>query len=220
MISICVKRYIFKRAREYNVSVPLNYLQILDKYVHLETPIKAKIIFSQCSSNSQFLAASGTFKGVIILNAEWAARIALFDNEQTQNAFKATIGHELTHQCKEYSRISKLGLQRTFISRVNEVHADFGAAEKMLNGSRELLLQTLSLKQRLHPSTEKNQFTTAIKKKFRIYSDHPSWEQRYNYVKNNNFDKILIRKIAADIDFKNDTVIEQVAAFYDVIQLN
>ena len=96
---------------------------------------------------------------------------------------------------------------RLFINRVNEIHADFGAAEKMFDNSRQILLETILYKMKLV-------------KKPSIDKIHPTWEQRYNYVYNFNFDKTLIRRIANDVGCTNEKLIQKVISHFDEIYLN
>ena len=90
----------------------------------------------------------------------------------------------------------------------NEAHADFGAVPKMLNNNRELALKAIEYKGNLKEKEKNSRF-----------SDHPTWEQRYNYIKNYNFNKELIHKIADDMNYHNKAIIEKVCDYYEDIIL-
>lgn len=138
---------------------------------------------------------------------KWATQVILYDNESTLNALKATIGHELTHKGGDFFSIP-LGLKAyRFIAQTNEVHADFGAAQKMLNGGRTALLQAIKYKQDL--VTGKDGDCT-----------HPSWQRRYHYAANYNFNEELVCKIAEDVGCKNRKLIRQIISHYEEIDLN
>ena len=189
--------------------MPSNYVDILLKYQQVEKPSTDKIIFSRFASNSEYISASAAIRNRIIFNAEWAARIVLFDNGETMNAFKATVGHELTHKEPELSAMDKSYRAHIFKMRVNEVHADFGAIPKMLNNSRDLAIKACKYKKSLKKSDASNKF-----------SDHPSWEQRLSYISDFNFNSELIYRIAKDMDFYNFAVINQAINFYEDIFLD
>ena len=207
MISPLIRYCILLEAKK-NIKIPESYIEILDRYIKLGNAARTKILFSRLSSNSPLLSASGVFKGYIVFNAAWAIRVVFYDNEETLNAFKATIGHELTHQEKEMKVWSANYFTYLFKKRVNEVHADFGAVPKMLNNNRELALKAIEYKDNLKKKEKDSKF-----------SDHPTWEQRYNYIKNYNFNKELIYKIADDMNYHNETIIEMVCEYYEDINL-
>ena len=65
--------------------------------------------------------ASATIPGIIFINAEWAARIVLFpDNEDMHNAFRLTMGHEFTHQENDYFFLEPFTKNEKFVYWVNE----------------------------------------------------------------------------------------------------
>lgn len=116
-----------------------------------------------------------------------------------------TIGHELTHKEKDFFSFRYI-LSYKFISWVNEVHADFGAAEKMADSSRNKLI--LSMKYKLSLKQTDNDSPT-----------HPSWEKRLDYVSNYDFDETLIRKIAEDTGCQNEILINKIISYYKPIML-
>lgn len=98
-------------------------------------------------------------------------------------------------------------MDRKFINWVNEVHADFGAAKEMVNGSRDLLIKSTEYKLALKPYNKDS------------YS-HPSWTRRLEYATNYNFDELLIRKIANDTSFENELLLKKVLKHFSPIILN
>jgi len=118
MISPLIYKRIKDRAKSEKMPVPKNYEAIIQRYKSIENIGNYCIAFSWLSdSGSKILNASAMVPGVVLLNAEWAARIVLFDNESTMNAFKLTVGHELTHKEKEINRCKYRGNDRKFIAQ-------------------------------------------------------------------------------------------------------
>ena len=198
-----------KKAKELDSEFPKDFKKILNQYASISRPGNSKIFFTwMFGGNTSTLNAGVISKNKILFNAAWAIRVVFYDNEETLNAFKATIGHELTHQEKEMKVWSANYFTYLFKKRVNEVHADFGAVPKMLNNNRELALKAIEYKDNLKKKEKDSKF-----------SDHPTWEQRYNYIKNYNFNKELIYKIADDMNYHNETIIEMVCEYYEDINL-
>ena len=66
----------------------------------------------------------------IVATPEWAFQLVV--DTEASAVFMITLGHELTHKEKEISCFRHLfGLR--FCTWINEVHADFGATQKMLD---------------------------------------------------------------------------------------
>lgn len=209
MINPLVYCRIVRRARKNNLKVPSNYKSILHYYKNIEKPSNDKIVFSWIyDGRNKNLNANAALNGKILFNAEWAARVVLFDNAGTLNAFKSTIGHELTHKDNEIDVRQFFGLNKQFVGRVNEARADFGAGQKMLNSQRNLVLDAVNYKRALNSRGRRLKF-----------DPHPTWEQRYNYIKNYNFSRELIYKIADDMNYHNKAIIEKVCDYYEDINL-
>lgn len=103
MLSFLVKQYIKKRAKASNLTYPKDIEDILGKEIQ-EYATSKRIVFSWLwDGGGKVPNASATIPGIIFINAEWAARIVLFpDNEDMHNAFRLTMGHEFTHQENDY----------------------------------------------------------------------------------------------------------------------
>ena len=108
----------------------------------------------------------------------------------------------MTHKDGDYFNLLSFGINKRFVNYVNEVHADFGAAKKMVNSDREKLIASMNYKLSLK-ANDKNT------------SDHPSWSTRKYYAENYNFNKELIERIAKDVGCNNKDLIEEVCKYYN-----
>lgn len=187
--------------------------EILHIYNELSLVGRNRIKFSFLAFYPTILEANSLVKNRIYISAEWAATLVFNDNESTKIAFEITIGHELAHKDGDFAvlfweRKSKHYLHkkdRKFVNWVTEVHHDFAATEKMANSSREKLLVSMDYKIAAKPNSIDSR-------------SHPSWEHRKEYAELGAFNEKLIRRIASDVDCKNETLITDVAKFYkDII---
>lgn len=209
MISILTHIHIRRRSKDLGRKIPKNWKNILKKYKEAANKKYAKIYicFSWLKDTGmKVLDANGTIYHTVMFNSEWAARIVLYNNEETLNAFLVTFGHEVTHKEHEILPLQLEKSERQFVSRVNEVRADFGGAFKMANKSRTALLRAIDYKR-------------SLKKVDREDFAHPSWEKRRYYAANFDFDEKLIRQIARDIHCTNEKLIKKVIDRYDVMKL-
>ena len=131
-----------------NVPIPSNYKNILRKYQNIQERNNQLIVFSFIYDwGSEMISANAMLPGVILVNAEYAANIVLYDNNDTMNAFLLSIGHELTHKDGDIDFFRYIGSNQKFIRWVNEIHADFGAAQKTVKSNRKLLVSACEYKQ-------------------------------------------------------------------------
>lgn len=199
---------VYKYAIKHRLKTPKHYFKTIRKYEDaVKTPHRIIRISWFYGSIKDNLNASSAIPFCVILKKSWISKIVFDDTDATFNAFKGTVGHELTHKNNDMRGCKYRAFDRLFINRVNEIHADFGAAEKMFDNSRQILLETILYKMKLV-------------KKPSIDKIHPTWEQRYNYVYNFNFDKTLIRRIANDVGCTNEKLIQKVISHFDEIYLN
>ena len=206
MLSYLVRKRIQNRSKDWNIPIPSNYRTNLNQYTHLNILNGNRLVYSWAyDSGSKVINATALLHKIILVNAEWAARLALIEDQDTKDAFMITIGHELTHKEKDFFSFRYI-LSYKFISWVNEVHADFGAAEKMADSSRDKLI--LSMKYKLSLKQTDNDSPT-----------HPSWKRRLKYASNYDFDETLIRKIADDIGCHNEFLINKITSYYKPIIL-
>lgn len=143
------------------------------------------------------------------VNSEWAARLVLYnDDPSVTNAFMITIGHEATHKENDYTLLKSLKkVNKKFINWIDEVHADFGAADKVADSSRNKLIASIDYK------------INDCKNSYKDYSSHPSWQRRRYYAENFDFNEQLIRQVAEDTGCKDEKLIQKVCGYYDDINL-
>lgn len=202
-----IRKRIFYRARKLKKKVPKNYEQILESMKNLPQLNGNIIKFSLRKDGfATFLSATARKNGEILCNLEWAVRLVLFNDKATINAFTMTIGHELTHQEEEFYNKGLHGKDKIFQSWLNEVHADFGGAEKMVDCDRNKLIDAIEYK-------------LALKKKSKDANSHPSWKRRKFYAEHYDFNANLINRIAEDTKCKNKDLIDEAIQYYDEILL-
>ena len=215
MYNIVLYRYIKKRARKNGISISYNEIEKRLKQVDLlNTSKKIKVLFLLWKAGfSKSIEATAIFPLFVICSYEWAVQLVIDNSENIINEFLITLCHELAHQDGDFAvlfweRKSKHYLHkkdRKFVNWVTEVHHDFAATEKMANSSREKLLVSMDYKIAAKPNSIDSR-------------SHPSWEHRKEYAELGAFNEKLIRRIALDVDCKNETLITDVAKFYkDII---
>ena len=150
--------------------------------------------------------AMSVCRGLIAVNAEWAARLVLFDDEEVKEAFMFTMGHEMTHQAGDCSFFGLSGKEKRFVNWVGEVHADFGGAELAFDGKVSKALTAVRYRANQRKSDKDSQA-------------HPSWKRREEYLSYKRFDKELIERIAGDTGCDNGELIGKVSEFYSPIIL-
>lgn len=196
----------------------------LNKQENVSLPNNVVLRFTTLKDGfSSLLSASAHLPYYIIASPEWAARLFLFDSEATRNAFTITIGHEITHIDGDFPNTKLTRNDKKFVNWVNEVHADFGAAEKMVEYNRQKLIGSMQYKMdaKKEPRCKLlNKFTKKVLNL--LHSDeytHPSWETRLEYATNYDFDENLIKRIATETDCTNDVLIKKICAYYKPIVL-
>ena len=204
-----LKRCIEKRAKELNIIIEKDIDELLNKYENMGNGKNISIQFLMLKETfTRELLASLNWNENIVLNPEWAIQLVL-DNENAENAFLITLGHEITHNEGDFTDIHAYFRNKKFINWVNEVHADFGGAEKMGSSNRNKLIASIVYKRSFKKKRKWN----------KDYSTHPSWNKREEYVTNYNFDEILIKKIATEAGCMNQTLIDKVIDYYKPIIL-
>lgn len=208
MISYSTKKYIKSKAIKSGTIIPDNYEDILNGYCSIVANFGHKLAFKKSSTlkNYKIGASAGPFKkSAIVVTPEWASRLVLINTGEVHNAFKITIGHELTHKDGDIF-VLKHGIRCVkFLAHVNEVHADFGAAQKM-NLGRNILIKSMEYKKSFADNDKSD-------------CSHPSWERRKFYAKNFDFTKKLIQQIAKDTGCKNKKAVREACAHYNDIRL-
>lgn len=207
MISLMTKRHLQKRAKKENKTLPDNYLDVLKKVEERNLPNEIHLKFSWLYKHTQTLDAVSFPSKYILLSTAWAFYFVFYNDGEMQNAFNITIGHELTHKDRDICVLKYNPRYIKFIAYVNESHADFGAAEKMANCSRQKLLDSMEYKK-------------AHKDKDISNLSHPTWTKRIFYAKHYDFGKELIRQIAKDTGCNDQKIIDEVCEHYQEIKLN
>ncbi len=151
--------------------------------------------------------AMSLFPGIIVVNAEWAARLILFcDSKEVKDAFRYTIGHEMTHQSGDYQFWEAFTKDKRFVNWVSEIHADYGGALFAFEGNLKKALSALDYKAKDYKHDKDHQA-------------HPSWSHRKDYLLSGRFDPDLIKRVAKDVGCNNRVLIDNVSSFYASIEL-
>ena len=195
----------------------------LDKQENISLPNNVLFRFTTLKDGfSSLLSASAHQPNYIIASPEWASRLFLFDCEATRNAFSITLGHETTHTEGDFSTKGFHGKNKKFINWVNEVHADFGAAQKMVSSNKEKLLNSIDYKIAAKEE-KKNILLKLLEKTVLVFikeTSHPSWQQRRIYAETGVFDKALIENLAIDTGCTDKDLVNDVVNYYQEIVLN
>lgn len=180
---------------------------ILKNAKQLNFTQNTKIVFTWILDGASCIPnAMSVFPGLIVVNAEWAARLVLLDDEVVKMAFRFTMGHEMTHQSGDYVFLEAFTKDRKFVNWVNEVHSDYGGAQLAFNGNINNAITSIRYKA----------------KDFKVDQDsqtHPSWKHREEYIKKGMFDDILIKRIAYNAECSNKALIEKVCNHFAPIKL-
>lgn len=158
------------------------------------------------SSWSGHLNAMSVFHGLIVVNAEWAARLVLIGDDEVKRAFRFTMGHEMTHQSGDYMFLEAFTRDRKFVNWVNEVHADYGGAILAFDGNINDALSAVRYKAKDFSEDKDHQ-------------THPSWKRREDYLKVGAFDIDLIKGIANEVRCSNNALIDKVCKHFEPIVL-
>lgn len=209
---ILIKKYVIKRSRKLNKSVTVDINKKIYEFENMFVP-DYWIRFSYIKDGfTTLLNGKAVNPNGILLTPEWAARLLLLNDDDTITAFLITIGHEMTHNEGDFSTNGFQGKNKKFISWTNEVHADFCAAQKMVDSSKERLLLSMDYKIKLKLE-QKNNFMRRF-----MELSHPSWHQRKSYVEIGSFNKALIEMIARQTGCTNKELINDIATYYrDII---
>lgn len=207
MISILTKFHVYRLAGKAGIKINFDIEKTLEDKVRTVTlPSGNKIVFSWLFDGGRSVVnACALIPGYIIVNSEWAARLVLFHDEDTLNAFQATIGHELTHKENDFVFIEYWTKDKKFVNWVNEVHADFGAVGKSLGNSRNRAVSAAEYKRKYKG------------KKDRDTSSHPSWSRRKAYLTSYDFNYELLDKIAKDVGCTNKKLFRIVCSHFGVV---
>lgn len=217
-----IKVHIIHRSNKLNKSIPNDIGSKIDEYENMFAPDNL-VKFSFIKDGfSVLLNGKATGSNRILLTPEWAARLLLCNDDDTINAFLLTVGHEMTHNEGDFSTKGFHGINKKFINWVNEVHADFGATQKMVYSNKEKLLNSIDYKIAAKEE-KKNILLKLLEKTVLVFineTSHPSWKQRKVYAETGVFDKALIETIAINTGCIDNDLINDVVNYYQEIILN
>ena len=188
-----------------------NEEQIISDY-WLNIPIcfrkNLKLEFNRDNSE-KFLAHIDMLKTKLSLNQFYLQQVHIKKQDAyfVNSLLAHTFGHELAHLNDHYfykTAFAFFSEKLSFISKVNEAHADFYGGY-IFDIKQEDLVNVMEYK-RLFSSNC-------------VHKTHPSWDERIRYINMGKYDKNLVNKIADDCHYKNEITIKQVQAFYKEIIL-
>jgi len=136
----------------------------------------------------------------IYFNSEWAS-IIVSEPEESRNAFRMTMGHEMAHLSEQFHSDAKVYANGHFVKWVNEVRADFSGMYLFLEGNKEEAVKALQFKASRYRKKDEDAYA------------HPSWEKRIDYISNYEYDEKLIRRIAEDAMLTDESVINKAIEF-------
>lgn len=209
MLSPLVDLHIRRKSKAEHRELPENYKHILqffsDKYSVNGTKLHYMWLWD---SGGRFPNASATIPGIILVNAVWASLLVEgFEDKRIIDSFSMTIGHEMTHQEKDYFYLEPFSNEQKFVNWVNEIHADYGGIIKAFDGNVNRGIKALELKKHYKGEKDKDR------------RSHPSWERRIEYIKTFDFNADLIKEIAKSTNCDNKRLINKVCDYYDSIAL-
>lgn len=200
------------RAKQLNKEIPSNWVQILKGLNNIQQLGDIKIKFSVIKEGfNNILNGTSIFKNHIILSLEWGAIYVLFnDDYEVNNALLISIGHELSHKINDVPEWKYKKYDKSFVSWINEVHADFSGANVM-NLNRDSLVKSCKFK---------SQYKISQGNKDKDYSSHPSYAKRMSYAENYDFNEKLIKQIACDTNCRNENLVKEVSKHFKHIHLD
>ena len=181
----------------------------LNKYSKLEQLNGNHLFYNKSIFDSDSVNANSAFFNIILVNYGWALHLIRNPNEETDNAFKITIGHELGHKAGDFPISMKYLFSRNAMKLIfwsNEVQHDFYSAKIMVDYSRDALISSMKYKIKL-------------KKNNKSDLSHPSWAKRLYYAEHFDFNEDLIKQIAIDTKCDNLELVKEIVDFYGIIEL-
>lgn len=213
MVFLETKLYLRYLAKSNKIQFNHSSLDVLYRYIDVVQKYGYRLDFHwwrHATLRSMCCNAGYGKSSSIVATPGWAAKLVFDDSDDIHNAFLMSLGHEMTHKDNDIKVIKGMFIKNgiKFLAHMNEVHADFGAVQKLANSNREKQLKAMNYKQSYKKNVDVSDFC------------HPSWNQRYDYIEKYNFDESLIRKIAADVGCANEKLIEKAIRHFNIIQLN
>ena len=209
MLSLFVMLSILRRAKKEHRELPANYKQILNEVAEKYSTDSIKVYYSWFwDAGGRFPNASATIPGIILINSVWAFFLIYHhEDDRLIDAFKMTIGHEMTHQENDYFYLEPFSKGQKFVNWINEIHADYGGIMKAFDGDVNLGIKALEFKKKCQGDTDNDG------------RSHPSWRRRIEYIKKYDFDRDIIQEVAKTTGCSNQKLIDVVCEHYDTIIL-
>lgn len=151
----------------------------------------------------------------IYLNKACFLRYVLYNEEYFVYALRFLIGHESGHFNDYNLKNSHIYHEIKFINWTIEVYNDFYSIFIKLNRDKDLGMSAIN-----YIINEKTFYSKSLKDS----KTHPSWSRRLNYIKEYNFNKDLLKKIALDSGLirssdEKHKLIDEIYSFYGEIHL-
>lgn len=181
----------------------------LNKYSKLEQLRNKYLFYCMFYLDPFEINANSFLRNTIAISYGWALHLIHNQNEETDNAFRITIGHELGHKAGDFPISMKYMFSRNAMKLIfwsNEVQHDFYAAKIMVDYSRDALISSMKYKIKL-------------KKNNKSDLSHPSWVKRLYYAERFDFNEDLIKQIAIDTKCDNFELVKEIVDFYGIIEL-
>ena len=209
MICPFVDIYIRRKAQKEHYQLPDNYKQILFDAVSCYKETGIKTVYSWLwDAGCKIPNASSSIPGVVLINSEWAFLLVThYKDESVVDAFKMTMGHEMTHKENDYLYVEPFSRAGKFVYWVNEVHADYGGIVKAFEGDVFRGIRSMKFKWNCKGARDRDLRT------------HPSWKRRIEFVSSSDFDCDLINRIAHITGCKDQELINRLCNHYDRIVL-
>lgn len=209
MLSPVVDLYVRRKAKKEHRSLPENYKFILREFAEKYCTNKVKVHYLWFwDAGGRFPNASATIPGVILMNSVWASLLVEKYNDETiVDAFKMTIGHELTHLEHEFFYLEPFSKTQKFVDWINEVHADYGGIIKAFDGDVYRGVRALEFKEKFKCGRDNDG------------RSHPSWKRRIEFIKKFDFNANTIREVAGIVGCNNQKIINLICEYYDDIEL-
>lgn len=156
--------------------------------------------------NSKELNAKCKYSKIKV-NQRWVECLLFCkEDQETINAFRQTVGHELSHMNIE-AKLIAFGKSKKLCNWIVEIKCDYMGVVKALKGSKKVGINVLKYIEKQHRTPDMDSYT------------HPSWKRRIDYIGIGKFDRKLIEQVALDVGCKNEKHISDLAEFYEEMKL-
>lgn len=208
MIGRFVRAHVRRAAGKQGAACPEALEKIIWDRLPLDLTGSVKIVFLWIMDGGSHTLNAAALPGMVVLNAEWAAELALKEDPDVDAALRMTVGHELTHMEKSFRFLGLDTRERKLVHWVDEIHADFGGIQKAFGGRRADGIRAVRYK-RLRKG-----------RRDRACRSHPSWAFRENCIRDYDFGERLIRSVAEEAGCRNERLIRNLLRYYGTVRLH